>query len=267
MNQRLSLFLFLALAALPSNAFAYLPVSAITQFVASVYGFYASQDPTCQTGLVAVLPLSNTPVAANIAANPSLGTSQNPLPNTVACLVVVLKNSGGPVVIAPGTYTGMTQNGANTYSDNIPACNNGGTLVPANTIFVNQGQTMSWPTKIQQDAAALNPPPTLLTTAPSGTATGNEYIPFYYSTYSKCTGNIVADASAAGCVSGTNPVPNPYLPPTAPADFNHGNLLVSPASGGSIYRFFVDFSQSIGATGPSTCGLAQPALHGFEVIQ
>lgn len=245
-----------------NQALAYLPIAAITTANMYLYGLYTTADPSCMTGLVATLPLSATAKTINMASAVTLGNGV--LATSVNCVIAVVRNYSGPYTwsAASATLVFSGTSGTSLFSDNISACTNGGT-VAANTSY-NNGATVVWPTQIRTDALAVGL--NLLLTVPNGTATGNEVFPIYHSVNSGCVGSAIADASTSGCVVNGVSTVNPLSPPIVVNDTSNGLLLTAPAASGYTYRFYFDFSSSLGATSASTCGLVTPPLQGFEKI-
>jgi hypothetical protein len=249
-------FLLMALSAvlISSPAFAFLPVSAVTSMSLPVYGIYMSSDPSCTTGLVATVPLTLTPQAINFAANPAIGSGS--VPATIGCVVIVLQNSFSSAWAA-GTYTGTTtsngQGGPYSGSDNIAACNQGGTTTAK---AICHGDAVTWPTQITTDAAAIGL--TLATGTCAGTLT--EAVPLFLSTNSACTGNSTADANVTGCQGGSST--NNFSMPTSVGDLLHGTLMTAPSTAGNL-KFVFSPSNCFGATSASTCGNTGPPMFSF----
>jgi hypothetical protein len=253
----------LALGLLGAPARANLPASAITALTSQVYGMYTTSDATCQTGLVATLPLTATPTAVNFATAPTLGTG--PIPSAgIACVVLVAR---GDLLLAwkAGTYTGTTKFGTSTYSD--AACDGGGEERLMGCFGKTAGA--AWPAKIAADLAALGLSTTTDCSAPGGPITA-----LYLSTYSKCIGEVTADnAIGGGCEwsLNTNVTPEGYRsndlssPPTGPADPKHGIHIDPLPAGTKKYKLVVDPVPALGGNGTSSCGGIGPPRFSFAV--
>jgi hypothetical protein len=246
----LSVSIFL-LSAVQAHAF--LPNTAYTSLPITIYGVYTTIDPTCQSGFVATIPVTNAS-QIDLTQTPSLGNGGVSSP--IGCAVILMKNSMGPFAWAAGSYTGTTSG----FSDS--ACNAGGNTGSPSTIC-NGGSVVSWPSEIQSavSAAGLTPATTALC---AGSGTANIVVPIYVSTDSACTGNPTKDTGS--CIVSGNDTTNAFQPPTAANDILHGLNMTSPATGAATYRFFIDPSYSFGATGASSCGGNQPSIFGFKAI-
>lgn len=250
-------FLLLAASALmtSSSAFAFLPVSAVTSMTLPVYGIYMSTDATCTTGMTATIPLSTTPQLINFVANPVIGTASN-LPATIGCVVIVIKNNFTSAW-SSGSYTGQsTTNGGSGGPYNDSNCNGGGNNGSGAQICGNGStQTVTWPTQITTDAAAIG------LTLTTGTCVGSasEVVPLTLSTNSGCTGNTTADAGVAAC-SGANT--DNWDMPTSVGDVHNGTKMTAPSTAGNL-KFVVNPTNSFGGTGSSTCGNTSPPLFSF----
>src|SRR5262245_5960079 len=121
MKKIIPLITALCALAAAQGAEAYLGNSALTSYKLAMYAVYTTSDPTCMTKLVATLPFRATPSDVDLVQNPTLG--MGPLSNPVRCVILVLKNSVGPMVWKAGTYTGTSSfyDGSQTTSasDNI----------------------------------------------------------------------------------------------------------------------------------------------------
>ncbi|HEV8247332.1 MAG TPA: hypothetical protein VGP93_16250, partial [Polyangiaceae bacterium] len=133
----------------PRSVDANLPASAITELSVAMYGLYTTSDPLCQTGLVATLPLTATPTAANLAASPTLGTGDLP-PDGIACVVIVVKDSF-MLGWAAGSYTGTSQFGTSTFDDSN--CDPGGSEGPLE-MCRDSNKAPTWPQRILDDLSA-----------------------------------------------------------------------------------------------------------------
>lgn len=235
-----------------TTAFAYLPVSAVTSMTLPVYGIYVSSDPTCVTGMIATIPLRTTPQPINFVANPVIGTA-NSMPATIGCVVIVVQDNFSSAWAA-GTYTGSSYTGGGgPFSDNIAACNNGGSAT--GTTICNSG-VPTWPAQITADAAAIGL--TLQTTNCTGATTAS-VVPLVLSTNSGCTGNTYGDSGVTAC-AGVNM--NNYAMPTSVGDTLHGTRMSAPSSAGNL-KFIVNPTNSFGATGAASCGNTSAPLFSF----
>lgn len=216
----------------------------ITGLYAEVYGMYTTTDPTCQSGLIATIPLQSTPKPVNMAQSPRIGVG--PVAKPVNCIVMVMKNEV-TVEWLPGIYTG---------SDSV--CDTGGT----NTVQIcNSGVVPTWPTAITADMAALGLTPAA--SCPTATASRQFVVPVYLSTFSACTGNVTTDASVSGCVAAGFPAGNTFAAPATAASTNGIKIVAPPTS--SNYKFVIDPDQSVGAQG-GVCTSLSPPKFGFAVL-
>ena len=120
---------------------------------------------------------------------------------------------------------------------------------------------MSWPTQIQSDAKAKGL--TLATTC-AAMPSGDEIIPVYISTDSACAGVAGTDMANPGC-SIKRPS-DAFNPPTSAGDLMHGSKL-DPPTLGKVYRFVVDFSQSVGAADEKECGAFSRPRFSFKTVR
>ena len=231
---------------LPGAAWAELPGSAITSMKISIYGIYMTEDPTCQTGLIPTVPLQATATEEDLSQNPVLGSG--PIPAAIQCVIMVMQDHFTGTV-APGTYTttSIDWSGSTVPDSN---CNSGGTYPQ----YICQGDTVSWPSAIQADAAKVGL--TLTTGSCPNPATGSEVIPAYLSTYSACTGQQATDPAA--CQNNDDN----FTPPTAANDTSHGLKLTEPSTAGD-FKFVINPNGAFGATGASTCGDLNPPQFSF----
>ncbi len=246
MNKKFLFALSLMLASSP--AFAYLPASAITSLSLPVYGIYMTADPTCTSGLVATVALSNTAQTINFASSAIIGSGS--IPSTIGCVIIVIGNSL-TAGWAAGSYTGTSTNGGNnTYNDSN--CNAGGTTT--GQAICNSG-TVSWPSQITTDAAAVG------LTLHTGTCTAvtTDVVPLVLSTDSLCTGQSTADALVTACAGGNI---NNFALPTSSSDATHGTKLTAPATTGD-FKFIVDPANTFGGASASTCGNIAAPLFSF----
>jgi len=225
-----------------SAAWAIVPQSAVTSAAFEAYALYFSNDPTCQTGLTAVMPFQSTARTLNFAQNPEMGNADA---STVKCTIAILKNAVGPFVVAAGSY-------GTTHCD-------AGATIAGGTLCASSGtgtDSLSYPAQVVADAAAAGV--TLATTC-SG-ATNNSVVPQYRSTYSRCTG---LSSDPASCqVAGAM---HPLAAPTGPDSLN-GVQFVTPEAGGTVYRIWMDFNDVFGDSGGS-CGFIQVPPVGFSKVQ
>jgi hypothetical protein len=236
--------------AFANSAFAFLPVSAITTLSLPVYGIYITADATCTSGFVATIPLSTTAKAVNFASNAAIGAGS--LPSTIGCVVIVAGNNL-TTAWAAGTYTDSSKGGGgDSHSDNIAACTAGGATTDQH---ICRGNTVSWPSQITTDAAAVGL--TLSQTTCAGTS--SDVIPLVLSTNSVCTGQSAADASVTACAGGNN---NGFSLPTSTADPSNGIKLTAPSAAGDV-KFVVNPSNTVGATSASSCGNISAPLFSF----
>jgi hypothetical protein len=236
----ISLISFLVASGL---AQAQLPASAISNLTLNIYGLYTTADASCQTGLVATIPLATTATAFNFATSPTLGTGSVSSP--INCVVLVLKDTT-TIVYSAGTYTTTSTGGGGTNNDSN--CALGGTL----TQKICRSTPVTFPTQIVTDAAAIGL--TLSSSCPASPA-GTEVIPAYLSANAACTGVTSLDSGNAGCVttdSGNGP--NAFAAPTAAGDTTNGIKLTQLAGAGGSYKFVVSVSNSVGGEGSGTCG-------------
>jgi hypothetical protein len=244
--------LFFVTALLSSSvSLAFLPMASITSMTLPVYGVYMTSDASCATGLTATVPLSTTPTSTNFVAKPIIGSAGS-FPATIGCVVVVIQNNFSGAWSA-GTYTGTSTSGG-TNSDNIAACNNGGSQ--SGQTICNSG-VPGWPAKITADAAAIG---LTLKTSNCSAHTTSDVVPLVLSTYSVCSGNSLADTGIAACASGTNNFAVPQSGNTA--DAANGTKMTAPSTSGSL-KFIVNPTNSFGATTATTCGNTSAPLFSF----
>lgn len=229
----------------PVVASAAIPVSAITSMKAYIYGAYVTSDPKCTDNLVAVKPMTVTPVEHDMLTNPTIGEAD--LPIEINCVVMVMKNQV-PTTWAAGTYTG---------SDS--SCNAGGTDAGAICGNVATQTTISYPAKIAADMTAVG-----LTAGTTCTTSTSDIVPLYISTYSKCYMQETLDAAITGCVwvNGYS-VGTTFVAPTA-ADSANGVHLTAPAVS-NAYRFVIDPTGSTGDRN-GTCTSLAPPLFSFRAL-
>jgi hypothetical protein len=230
------------------NSHALIGRAAVTQINTQLYGVYLSSDPTCQTGLTAVVELTATPRPFNMAHSPTLGQGEVPV-GGIKCVIMVMKNDV-QIGIAAGTYTGTS----NAQADSV--CNAGKS--PAPSAICHNGVAVSWPAKITADAAAIGL--SLASSCPGAGSTA-AVVPVYLSTYSACTGISTVDASTPGCTN-----PDDFSPPTASSDKNFGIHINDPGAAGD-FTFVIDPDQSAGNDGGGAggaCDMFKAPLFGFR---
>jgi hypothetical protein len=254
-----------ALALVGAPASANLPASAISALTVPLYGMYTTSDPTCQTGLVATIPLSATPTPINFATAPSIGTG--PIPSTGINCVVIIVQSSISLEWKAGTYSGTTQFGSSVFNDSN--CNAGGSEALGGC-FGSTTDRADFPPQVQTDLAALG----LTGTTDCATAGSAPILPLYLSTYSKCVGEVTADnAIGGGCEwsLNTNVTPEGYRSnhlhqaPTGPGDTQHGVKIEALAAGVTKYKLVVDPTPAIGGNSANGCGGIGAPRISFEV--
>ena len=221
-NQSVLAGVALALSAfLVSPAFATIPGSAVTTAQLPVYGIYTTSDATCQTGLVAGIPLSKTPQTFDFTKSPVIGNGGVASP--INCVVIVAQ-AAFTGVLASGNYTGTTGGNndslcnAGCYTRADGRCN---TAAPAAALPVCQNAaTESWPVQVQTDAATVG-----LTLPTSCTHSITDIIPIYISSDS----------------SSTQGASTMFNFPTGPNDAAHGiHLGGAPITPGTSLTFVND---------------------------
>jgi len=228
---------------LTHSAFGGLARSNVTDMTLGVYGIYLSADPTCQTGLIASVPLSTTPVAKNFAAavSPTLGSGA--IPSSINCVVIVMEDAVA-LTWAAGSYTSTT-NGA---SDSV--CNAGGSLSQK---ICRSPNTVTFPSQIVTDAAAAG---LTLTTSCPASPTGTEAIAIYLSTDAVCSGS---NTDPASCNNN-----NAFAPPSAAGDASAGILLTAPSVSGASFTFVADPDGTTVGNNNGTCQSLGPPLFSFK---
>ena len=213
-------------------AFANLSRDAVTSLQVKLYGFYTTTDATCQTGLVATIPLSKTATLYDMAKSPTFGSGNVASP--IGCAIMVMANDLAESWAA-GTYTTTTSG----LSDSV--CNSGGS---SSGSHICRSQALSWPAQIQTDAAAVG---LNLPSACSSSGSSSEVIALYLSTYSACAGNVTNDTNAGRtqCINGTNSTNTAFVAPTASGDTANGINISTPTSS-SHYTFVVDPNNMFG---------------------
>ncbi len=161
-----------------SQANANITRSNISNVGVTLYGVYMTSDPSCQTGLIASVPLVKTPTTSNFVNAPVLGSGVVPV--KVACVVLVVANQM-QIAWQAGTYSAP---------DNVCAAGGAAHVNPC------VSTTIVWPSMISQNAQAIG-----LSMASSCGAVplGTEVVPVYMSIHSACTGNSVIDQQISGC--------------------------------------------------------------------
>lgn len=237
--KRIITLCWLAIAASAPNANAVIPTAGISHFSMPVYAFYTSTDPTCQTGLTALLPMQSTPKTVDFMASTIIGTGT--LANPINCVVLVFQNALTWNWSA-GTYTTSTGG----TSDSV--CNAGGSVT---SNICNANVTLSTPpAKITTDATAAGV--TLSTSCPA-TPTGSEVVVVYISTNSLCTFVTATDTGTACFVSGHN-IANPFTAAASASSTNGVHLTSVPFAAGATVYMADNPAGSIGAISSTACG-------------
>jgi len=242
------LLLSLSSFLLPVSAFAFIPAASISTMSLKVYGLYTSADPTCTAGMVATIPLSNTPQTLNFARTPTIGSG--PVSATIACVVIAIANN-----LSNGWDAGTYASTSSGNSDNV--CNAGGSNA-GQAICGNGGaQAIGWPAKVIADAAAIG------LTLTTGTCNGltTEVVPLVLSTNAACTGNQIVDAGIGACSGGNI---NNFNLPTSAGDVHNGTNLNAPSAAGNL-KFVVNPTDTLGSDGSSCGNLAAP-LFSFNAL-
>jgi hypothetical protein len=214
-------------------AHAFIPLSGVSSLKVQLYALYTSADPTCQTGLVATVPMSKTAVTVDVMQGPQVGSNAS-TSSTINCIVWVTGNTT-TATIGAGPFTSTsTWSSTNTNNSDSP-CTGGKTIGPQMMTAV--ATTINWPTQIKTDLASAG------LSAITSTTGLTDVIPIYVSTDSKCTDQYQADSAISGCTwSGSTPTSNPFNAPTAANDTAHGvNLSASISSGSSTgYKMVIN---------------------------
>ena len=248
----------------PHDAEANLPASAITELSVALYAIYTTSDPLCQTGLIATVPVTETPVPTNLADSPTLGTG--PLPEGgIACVVIVIQNHL-MLAWAPGDYTGVSHFGTSSWSDS--SCNAGGSEGPLLFCADTPGSP-AWPPQILNDLTAAGVEPA---TDCSGAGDPTVAIPLYLSAASKCIGEVLADTAIGGeCdwALNTDVTPEGYRSndigqaPTKMDDPLHGVHIDALPAGSTRFKFIVDPTPMVGGNSTDSCGGLNPPRFSF----
>lgn len=227
-----------------STGHAGLSQAAVTTLSFKMHGLYTTSDPTCQTGLVATIPLSKAGTTYNLAASPTFG--DGPIPADIQCVVMVIANKI-TTAWAAGTYT-TTSNG---NPDSV--CNPGGT---ENVPLCNgvDADRITWPTQIQQDFAALG----LTPATACQNANAAMLIPLYLSTHSYCPAGIQDALKVPGCsASGANTNAQSQFPMAAESatTIAFKGIKLSAPGNKNGYTFVMDPDGYIGPdpTTPANC--------------
>lgn len=239
---KLPLFAAIALSAV---ARATLPVAAISTMSMNFYGMYTTSDATCQTNLVATIPLSATPTVQNFVSSPTLGSG--PVASPINCIITVMADQSN-ITWAAGAYTTTTTGGGGTFPDS--GCNAGGTVAQK----ICRSTSPNYPAKVTADALAVGL--TLATSCPAS-PTGTEVIPIYLSTDAACTGQSAIDAGVTACAGGNL---NAFQAPTAANDGAHGIKLTQLPGAGGTYTFTIGVSGIMGGESGGTCGNVSPSI-------
>jgi hypothetical protein len=232
-----------------SFSFAFLPISSISSMTLPVYGVYMTSDASCITGLIATVPLSLTPQSVNFVAKPMIGAA-NSLPATIGCVVIVIQNNFASAW-SSGSYTGSSLGN----SDNIAACNNGGSA--AGSTICNNG-VPTWPAKVTADAAAIG---LTLKTSNCIAHTTADVVPLVLSTNSSCSGNSTSDSGVAACSGNTNN----FALPASSTDPLNGTRMTAPSTAGNL-KFIVNPTGAFGATSGVACGNISAPLFSFAAL-
>lgn len=234
--------LAISMAAVP-HAYGDIAASAISKFSFPIYGMYTSSDPTCQSGLIATVPITATPTVVNFATGTPLGSG--PIANPINCVVFVLQNTF-TVNWSAGTYSTTSTELSNTFNDSH--CNGGTSGVFLNPLPIDAGSTPSWPSQIITDLQALGLTPQ--TVAIPSSPTQKEIIPLYLSSDSVCEGDLSSTTTdPASCYNGQDGW-NPLAPPTKSGDYN-GIRMASPNTS-SQYKFVTNLNKFIGGNGSNS---------------
>ena len=236
-----------------------LPKSAFSSAKMSLHAAYVSSDPTCQTGLVAILPMSKTAKEVDFANNPEIATNVTGLPSSIKCMVWVYQNTMS-VAWKAGTYTTTTNQHGSVISDS--GCNSGGdsTFIPNNPFsYSGPSITYTYPEKIQTDAAAVG---LTLTTTISGTAaaTGTETSLAFLSTYSDCIADQEDATSLANGCFASGYFPDSAIAPTAAGSKTEGIRLTEFSGTSDITMVFDPTLMIAGTSGGSCSNYSGPKL-------
>jgi hypothetical protein len=251
-----------------TTARANLPPSAISQMKVGLYGIYTSDDATCQSGLVATVPLTAAPSDFDFAASPSLG--EGPIPAGGIKCVVILLESQLTMAWRAGSYTSTTRFGTSEHPDSN--CNSGGTEGPLSFCDAKSPSfsNPTFPAAIQADLERAG-----LAAKAKCAADGDltAIVPLYLSSDSKCVGVVEADnAIGGGCEwsLNTSVTPEGYrsnafeVPPTGPDDTKHGIHIDPLPAGVSSFAFVVDPSAALGGNSSTGCGGIGPPRFSFR---
>jgi hypothetical protein len=264
---KFTLVMLILLGLLAYDAHAYLPRAATSDIDINIYGLYTTNDPTCQTGLVATIPMSRTPQLVDFAMSPSFG--RGPVANPVKCMIVVAgshlqatwKSGSYSATSTPGMCDASGQSTVNgpyfPCKDN--GCDAGGTTAdissPGSEICGHCDHSVgadqksgdgdcspiTWPSQVKADMDAVG------LGADAFCGVNTQIIPFYVSVNSACTLNAVADQSDPLCTSTTNA----FAPPGSAGDHTNGMKLVSAVSSSARYVLYFDTANTIGACSSS----------------
>lgn len=241
-----------------ANAFAHIDLSNVDNVGITLYGMYITDDATCSTGWSAISAFNANAVEQNFLDGPQIGSGA--ISSATQCILLIIKNSVNLTVKA-GTYTGTTGG-----PDNV--CNGGVTnhkaILYGESSF-QQTAGLTWPASTEAPSADMIAASVAQITSFPVTLTGDEYVPVYVSTNSKCSGNATADAALSDCVTVDNAGSNSgNVPPTAVNDVSHGYHLKALPVSASSYNFIIDMSSAIGGNGSGVCSIgAAPPIY-FE---
>ncbi len=265
-GRALGLLTVAGIASILPSARANLPASAITSLTIPIYAIYMTSDPTCQTGLVATVPLVANPTPTNMAASPELGTG--PIPDGGVSCVVIVANDNLSLAWAPGTYTSQSHFGTSTFEDSN--CNAGGSEGPLHLCQQDKTNTEpTWPKQVKDDLDAAG-----LSSKLCANGTG-EIVPLFLSSYSKCVGEVTADNSiGGGCEWSLNTSVTPegyrsnsiWAAPTAAGDTKHGAHIDALPSTVTKFKFLIDPTPTVGGNGGTSCGGLGPPRFAFQAL-
>ena len=246
MTKNLNHLILICAAMASGSAFAYLPGSAINNLTMTIYGVYTTSDATCQTGLLATVPLSATPQTVNMTNIPNIG--QGPVANPINCVIMVVRPTASIAWVA-GTYTGTT----NTYADT--QCNAGGTIASTNYCGVS---AITWPgatSQLVKDMTALG---LAMPTACANSAT--DIAPLYLSVNAGCTYNTGDPTACKSPAPGADAFQPPSAGTTTASDNAHGVKLAGITTS-MKYKFIMSPANVMGGSSGGTCsGMGTPTF-------
>ena len=247
--------LIVSLFLISHSAFAFIPASSITSQKVKLYAIYTTADATCQTNLVATVPMVATPLSLELTTGPQVNGSVS-VSNPVNCIIAVVGNSSTLTVPASSAYTGtsaFSPTNANVADTNCAA----GLAAVAGTVTNAVGNPITWPTQITTDLTAKS-----LTGATVTSTSTSDIIPIYISTNSKCTAQYATDKNVTGCTAYTGvsaPTTNPHAFPTAANSTTQGILLAASIASGAAngYKLVFNPANSVGGSNGG-CGGGYP---------